>query len=213
LSKASGGKFIETVVQIIQYLETGNYEASPSVDSFLKNIESKKTKVSDDLKICCSRIARSCYTIRNKRNVLHKGAVDPNIFDLKFMYNSSQWIMSEFVRQFIISNMQLAGKIVEFIQAPVGPIFEDIGGKRIVLEDFTIFEEIIVLLKSHYPDFVEKSKVYESLERRSRSAVIKNIKKLWVLKLIQQEGNKLKLTIKGYRESINIINKNIQGLE
>src|SRR5689334_15067916 len=73
LSRASVGKFIETVVQILEFLEIGSYSEQPSVDNYLKNLESRQTSFSDDLKICLSRIARATYTLRNKRNILHKG--------------------------------------------------------------------------------------------------------------------------------------------
>ena len=50
---------------------------------------------------------------------MHKGQVDPNIYDLYFTYAASQWMLSEIVRQIISTDMKVAGRIIEFIQIPV----------------------------------------------------------------------------------------------
>lgn len=39
LGRISVGKFVETVVQILQFLENGSYEEKPIVDSYLRNLE------------------------------------------------------------------------------------------------------------------------------------------------------------------------------
>ena len=75
LERASPGKFVESVVQILQFLDNGQYQANPKVDDYLKNLESRAVNLSDDLRITLPRVARSMYTIRNKRNIAHKGAI------------------------------------------------------------------------------------------------------------------------------------------
>ena len=35
--RAAPGKFVETVVQVLQYMATGSYDASPKVDDYLKS--------------------------------------------------------------------------------------------------------------------------------------------------------------------------------
>ena len=98
LGRAAPGKFVETVVQVLQNLETGRYQAKPRVDDYLRKIESTTSSVDDGLRICASRIARAMYTLRNKRNIAHKGDVDPNKYDLGFLYSAAQWIMAELIR-------------------------------------------------------------------------------------------------------------------
>ena len=85
LGRSSPGKFVETVVQCLQYLGTGNYEEKPSVDIYLRGCDSKASSLDDGLRICAARIARSMYALRSKRSMMHKGNVDPNSYDLRFL--------------------------------------------------------------------------------------------------------------------------------
>jgi hypothetical protein len=108
LERASPGKFVETFVQCLQQISTGAYSAKPEVDRCLREFETD-TKLPDGLRVCASRIARSMYTLRNKRNIAHKSEVDPNSFDLRFCHDAARWIMSELVRHATGVTMQEAG--------------------------------------------------------------------------------------------------------
>ena len=147
LGKTSVGKFVET------------FDKKPSVDRYLRSIDSQNTNLNDDLKIVCSRIARAIYTLRNKRNIAHKGCVNPNIYDLKFIYASAQWILSEIVRQLITSDMELSGKMIEFIQIPVDSVVEEFESGKLIYGDLSVRDEILVLIHSYYPDFVNKKDI------------------------------------------------------
>ncbi|HEY6293075.1 MAG TPA: hypothetical protein VI455_16105 [Terriglobia bacterium] len=70
LGGSSGGKIVETLVQILQYLETGTYDQKPDVDGYLRGLESRPSKLDDGLRICAGRVARGLYAIRSKRNIV-----------------------------------------------------------------------------------------------------------------------------------------------
>ncbi|HHT9112637.1 MAG: hypothetical protein HZA47_07540 [Planctomycetes bacterium] len=205
LGRSSCGKFIETVVQVLQYLNNSHYDENPNVDFYLKNLESQNTAINDDFKICCSRIARSCYTLRNKRNIAHKGSVDPNIYDLRYIYTSAQWILSEIVRQVITSSMTLAGRMIEFIQIPVSTVVEDFGDRRLVYGNLSIEQELLVLLHSYYPENVSRQTLTKSLDRRSTSAISNSLNTLWNKKLVHEDKSDYKLTQEGFKESQKIL--------
>jgi hypothetical protein len=95
LERASSGKFVETFVQCLQHIASGTYEQKPNVDDYLNRRAELEPKLPDDLRICAARIARAIYTLRNKRNVAHKGQIDPNTTDHAFAYHASAWIMAE----------------------------------------------------------------------------------------------------------------------
>ena len=86
LGRSPSGKFVETIVQILQHLETNTYEEHPNIEQYLKNVESRPSTLDDGLRICGARIARGMYALRSKRNILHKGNVDPNTYDLRFLF-------------------------------------------------------------------------------------------------------------------------------
>lgn len=206
--RVSAGKFVETVVQALQLLESGTYEAKPKVDDFLKNIESRSAPIDEGLRICVARIARAMYALRNKRSLAHKGLVDPNSYDLGFLLQGAQWILSEFVRLFAGSTMTEAGHLVSRIQAPVGGLVEDFGSRKLVLVNATASEQILLLLQSHYPDVAGVPDLIASMDRSSAGTVRNNLRALWHKKLIEKNGtNGYVLTGRGVREAVGVANK------
>jgi len=69
LEKSSPGKFVETVVQVLQYMDENKYDESPKVDNYLKNLESQPINLPNNLRITLARVARASYTLRNKRSI------------------------------------------------------------------------------------------------------------------------------------------------
>lgn len=201
LGRSSVGKFVETAVQVLQFLESGNYDKKPNVDSYLKNLEHRTIRLNDDLRICCARIARSCYTLRNKRNIAHKGSVDPNVYDLKYIYSSAQWILAEVVRNVMTSDMATAGRMIEYIQTPVHYVVEEFENRKLVFGDLTVDQEILILLHSYYPNYISRQSIKDSLDRRSHSAISNSLNKLWKVKFVHKDDPGYKLTQEGFKEA------------
>ncbi len=207
LSRTSIGKLIETVVQILEFLESGSYSAKPSVDHYLKNLESKSTTLDDDYRLVIPRIARSCYTLRNKRNIAHKGEINPNLFDLKFLFNSCQWLVTEFVRKLLHKDTTVAEKIVAEIQVPVDLIVEKIDAQTIIYGDYKLEEELVILLSTFYPEKVNNKSITTALDQRSKSGISNAIKKLIEKKEVHKNDKGIILTQKGLKRSIELRNK------
>jgi hypothetical protein len=206
LGRASPGKFVETLVQILQHLESGHYDQQPNVDAYLRGLESKAVPMEDGLRVCAARVGRAMYTFRNKRNILHKGAVDPNAYDLQFLYGASQWILAELVRQTTGQDMAEAGALVAQIQAPIGAIVEDFADKAVVLHKLATPDEVLVLLRHKYPETLSRDEITYSLDRRNADTVRKALVDLWKDKSIEQLADKrYKLTKKGLAEAIRIV--------
>lgn len=205
LSRASAGKFIETVVQVFEYLETGSFSTQPSVDAYLKGLEARPTTLNDDIRITLSRIARATYTLRNKRNILHKGQVDTNIYDLKFIYSCAQWVLTEIIRHYITNDIHKAGEIVEFIQLPVNSVIESIDGRKIIHAKLSVKEEILVLLYSYYPERLTELEIGKSLDRRAKNSIYKGLRALWDEKLIHENQKLFTLTQSGFAKAQDIL--------
>lgn len=212
LEKSSPGKFVETVVQVLQYIDEKKYDESPKVDNYLKNLESQSKNLPDDLRITLARVARASYTLRNKRSIAHKGKIDPNIYDLRFLFSASQWILSELVRQVLSSDMDTAGKIIELIQIPVSPIVEDFGERRLVLKVGTAEDELLTLLLHYFPEYVSVSQIHVDMNRRAKSTVSNVISSVYGKRYI--EGNKqkgFKLTATGFKIAMNSVQKVVKN--
>lgn len=205
LERSAPGKFVETVVQILQQLETHTFEQQPQVDSHLRQLESRVTTLPDDLKLAVARVVRAMYTLRNKRNIAHKGAIEPNIYDLKYLYASAQWVLSEVVRQVINVDMNTANQLIEFIQRPVDMLVEDFGDKRIVLTTGTSREELLLLLRHYYPQTVPVLQIHKDMDRRSESAVSFAIHTAYEKRLIEGDKQKgYKLTAIGHKAATEL---------
>lgn len=203
LERAAPGKFVESVVQALQYLERGKYDSKPNIDRYLRTVESKPAPPPDGLRICGARVARAMYTLRSKRNILHKGEVDPNSFDLAFLLAGAQWLLAEFVRHATGLSMAEAGALVQQLQAPVGALVEDYGSRKLVLADATIEEEVLLVLQAHYPERLPLGDLTASMDRRSAGGVRNKVREMWRSKLIEGDGKSgYVLTGKGVRAAV-----------
>lgn len=211
LGRSAPGKFVETIVQILQYISEGHYSEifkTGEVDNFLKNAESRQLKLPLDLKINVTRVARCMYSLRNKRGIIHKGTLDPNIYDLRYLYSSAQWTLSEIIRNLLSTEIDIANQLVEFIQIPAPTLVEDFGGKRLVLITGTAAEELLTLLLFYYPNSVLSSQLHKDMDRFAKQTVTNTVTSLYNQKLIEGNTNTgYKLTILGHHRAIDIAKK------
>lgn len=202
LERAAPGKFVETVVQCLQYIDTGTYDAKPNVDDYLaRKVES--TSLPEGLRICAARVARSMYTFRNKRNVAHKNDIDTNTHDLLFAHQGAAWITAELLRIATGVSMQEAGALIELVQAPVGTLIEEIDGTKLVHADVSVRDEILILLHSHYPDAISVESVLTSLSRRSSGTVRNRLRDIYAEKLAHGDAKAgYRLTVSGHAAAV-----------
>jgi hypothetical protein len=135
------------------------------------------------------------YTLRNKRNVAHKGAVDPNTMDLAFAHAAASWVVAELLRQSTGLKAQEAADLVSLVHAPAGTLVEEIGGTKIVLAaNVSVRSELLLLLHSHFPNQMSGNEVLRSLSRRAPGTVRNRLRELHLEKLAHggpKEGYRL----------------------
>jgi hypothetical protein len=208
LGRASPGKFVETYIQILQYLEAGQYDEKPDVDRFLRGLDGRASSLDDGLRICGARIARAMYALRSKRNVVHKGAVDPNSYDLRFLHHGAQWVVAELIRTTSQIPMEMAGSLVDFVQAPAGGLIEDFGDRKLVLEKMTARPEMLALLHSYYPGPVQADDLRHSMDRFAKKTVNNTLRQLWADKLVQGNAESgYRLTRLGFDAAIEVLTR------
>jgi hypothetical protein len=200
LERASPGKFVETFVQCLQHIARGSFDSAPKVDHYLDKQVESEPNLPDGLRICGARIARSMYTLRNKRNIAHKNEVDPNTFDLAYTHHASSWIMAELTRHASGTSMQEAGALIAMVQVPVGDLVEEIDGVRLVHAAVGIKVELLILLHSHYPDRVPYNGIKASLSRRNLGTLRNRLKELVdEKKVVGSAAEGYRLTQAGHR--------------
>lgn len=202
LERASAGKFVESFVQCLQQISGGKYDAVPGVDDYLNKRVENDTAIPDGLRLCGSRVARSIYTMRNKRNIAHKGEIDPNSIDLEFTYHSAAWIMAELIRCASGITMEEAGALIRLVSTPVGTLVEEIDGVRMVHAKVSMRTEILLLLHSKHPDPVTSTSLIE-WTGKSAGAVRSRLSELRRERLIIGNGtNGFRLTSPGYAAAV-----------
>jgi len=204
LGRAAPGKFVEDLVRVLQQLETGTAEAKPDIDEYLRKVENK-VALDEGLRVCAARIGRGMYTLRNKRTIAHTGSVDPNRYDLAYLYHAAQWVMAELIRQCAGITMADAGRIIEYIEAPITLLVEDFGGFQTVLPNATVEEEILALLRHRYPNSMDAAELKSSMRRRSPNSVTNSLRKLWQMKLVEEVSGAYKLTSNGVRRAEDVL--------
>jgi hypothetical protein len=167
---------------------SGRLNISFSGSKDIGNLEAERkaeleSKLPEDLRICAARIARAMYALRNKRNVAHKGQIDPNTIDLAFAHHGSSWIMAELLRNATGLSMQEVGELITLVHAHVGPLIEEIDGTHLVLAKVSVRVELLILLQSHYPSVLPVSEILKCLDRRNPRTVKVGIRRLYTEKL------------------------------
>jgi DNA-binding transcriptional ArsR family regulator len=218
LEKSSIGKFVETVVQILQTLDSTSHSYDKTVRDVEKELlrfESNSIRnLNDESRIAIVRITRAMQCLRNKRGIIHKNLIDPNLYDLEFIYHCAQWIVTEFIRLGSKTSFDVAKSIVENIQKPICPIITKILGKTVILSDsISLNDELILVLYSEagYDKPLKRNTIGKILDRRPQSSISVSLSRLYGAKIIEgssEEG--YVLTPIGYKKANEII-KSLKG--
>jgi hypothetical protein len=200
--RGAPGKFVETAVQCFQHLGHGSYDDKPSVDDYLNSRLEGEKNLPEGLRLCAGRIARSMYTLRNKRNIAHKGDVDPNNYDLAFLHQAASWMLAEFLRHATSITMTEAGALIAQIQAPIDELVEDIEGIRLVHADVSLEDEIKILLRSVYPEKVLLASIKLSLVGRHPGTLGNKLRELVDRKEVFGDSKAgYRLTLTGFKSA------------
>lgn len=208
LERAVAGKFVEVFVQCLQWIAAKKYDAKPNVDDYLSKRAENEGAIPEGLRIAGARVARSIYTFRNKRNIAHIGEVDPNSIDLAYTAHASAWIVSELLCAATGIKMEEAGRLIELVHAPIGQLVEEIDGVRLVHGKVTLEEELLILLHSHYPDYVAINDIQATTKLRNAGSVGNKLRELVGKKLTVGDTKKgYKLTAPGFNAAVTVIQK------
>jgi Mn-dependent DtxR family transcriptional regulator len=207
LGRASPGKFVEALVQALEYLETNAHTNSPKVDEFLRQLESRTTTLPDGLKICCSRVGRAIQAFRNKRSIAHKNAIDPSLTDLKYVFAAMQWILCELIRE-TGGNIGSVEAALKYVSSEPGSIIEDFGTRKLVLVQLPIEQEILILLLHSDSGKIVRNEILKSIDRVAKQSVLNAVGKLWKKKQIERIGNsEIQITALGRKEALEAIKR------
>jgi hypothetical protein len=199
VGRAAPGKFIETLVQLLQWIEARQYDAQPSVDAYLRRLESRSSaQLPDSLRLLAARCGRFVYGLRSKRGIAHKGEIDPNVMDLRVIYSCCQWLVAELVRLFHGVKAEEAHAMIDFLTLPPVPLIEDFGDHVVVLNrSKSVTNELLIILHHYYPNQIPLKQIYCDAKRRNKRQIGGGLGVLYKDALIEgsaKEGYKLTRT-------------------
>jgi len=170
-SELNGARFAETVLRLIEYLDTGNYTdfgRQLGTDQIIRRVENN-TSLPDTIRIFIPRITRVILDVRNKRDVAHVGGeVSPNFSDSLLVTHSVDWILTEIVRHYYSCSMEEAKQIVASINQVRVPIVADVDGfLRVQNTRLEARDKTLVLLYHKQPTKISDSNLAKWIRYRN----------------------------------------------
>ena len=149
-------------------------------------------------------IAKSIYSIRNKRDAVHINEIDPSYIDAQYIVIASSWILAELLR-IICFQKNLDKKIVipliEKIMSRKYPFIQEIDGRIVILkENLTCSDHILTLLYITKNSGLSRKQISEQLLNYfSQSSLSNSLKKLINEKMVVKNNDIYKITLKGIK--------------
>jgi hypothetical protein len=147
-----GGRFAEASLRMLQQVLTGSFiPLGTHIADFTKEtrkFEQLPKGINESLKIQIPRTIQLLFDIRNKRDVGHVGGdVDANFSDATLSLTASNWVLTEFLRIYYTSDVDIAQKLVNSLVKVRIPLIQDFDGfPKILNPKLTLPDKILVLL-------------------------------------------------------------------
>jgi hypothetical protein len=94
------------------------------------------------------------------------------------------------------------------VHAPIGQLVEEIDGVRLVYGKVTLAEELLVLLHSHFPDYVAMKDILATTKQRNSGSVGNKLRDLVGDKLAVGDTKiGYKLTTPGFNAAVAVIQR------
>jgi hypothetical protein len=170
-TELNGGRFGESALRAIEFLDTGKYTAFGTQVPSEQIIRSaaNNTTLSETLRLFIPRTLRVIIDVRNKRDVGHPGGdVSPNFSDSLFIVGSCDWVLTEFVRHFYNCSINEASQIVKDINETKIPIVTELNGFiRVNSVSLSTPEKILVILYYKNPTCIQEKDLQKWLRYKN----------------------------------------------
>lgn len=195
-----GGKFVETVFQILEHLHTGSYSTHPNLMSIQKSLENSNSKSHPgSIRITIPRAAKIIYDMRSHRGGAHKSEVSPQFIDANACLNIASWIICEFIRLYSDKDIedvrhlmsQMVSRRLPFIEE-----FED-GDIMLLIDPDSCKEECLLVLYHFYPKRISNEEMREYLDHQTIHNVLTSLRNAELDRLVHRNDDGNKLTQKG----------------
>lgn len=195
-----GGKFVETVFQILEELHTGKYSPQPNFNSLQSSLlNAPSDRYPGSIRITIPRLAKVVYELRSHRGGAHKSEIDPLYIDATICLNIVNWIISEFVRLYSDKTTDQVESLIKRMVSRSLPFVEEFedGDVMLLIDPDSCKEECLLLLYHFYPERVSNVKMKGYLDYQSPQNVTTSLGNAEDNKLVHRNDDGNKLTQKG----------------
>lgn len=201
-SEIEGARFSEAVFRVLQWRATGAYtsvdKALPSVDKMMTTL--LNAQGNDSVRIHIPRTLRLIYDVRNKRDVVHLGGIDPNEQDATLVVRNMEWVLAELVRMYHNVSPAKAHRIIVDLVSKDVPLIQVFDGFPRILKQLRSSEHFLVLLYWRGSEGASLVQLREWARAPMRAQIKRTLTRLDEKDWIHLNGGNYLLTDLGIRE-------------
>lgn len=151
------GKFSEAILALIENKISGknvNLDKVNFDELYKKIVNYPKSDAKDEvLTLAMPRVARSVYTLRSKKDVVHIKTVDPDFIDSVYCVTACDWMLSELAFLLLKANEKEVYEMVNSVLKKKIPLIEEFEDGTIVIlkTNLSRSDEILLALYHNYP--------------------------------------------------------------
>lgn len=163
----NAGLFVESALRITEHFILGIHtplEKKFNVDTCINSLE--KASGSEGLRIHVSRLARSIYDFRSRKKGVHLKAVDPQAIDANLVFNISNWIIIEILKE---SGVSKAEEAIRLLFTRKVPLVQEVGGVLRTTNPKLLGTQRILLLLYSAPSGLSEDELFEGTKRKIKN--------------------------------------------
>jgi len=148
-----GGRFAEVSLRMLQQVLMGTFiPLGTHIADFTKETRAleqlDKNKFKESLRIQIPRTVQLVFDIRNKRDIGHVGGdVDANFSDATLSLTLCNWVLTEFLRIYYTSDINLAQNLVNSLVKVRIPLIQEFNGfLKILNPSLSLPDKVLSLL-------------------------------------------------------------------
>jgi hypothetical protein len=197
-----GGKFSELILALIESKLSREIVNLDKIgfNELYNRIKSypKTTAKEEILTLAIPRVARSVYTLRSKKDVVHVKTVDPDSIDAYYCVAACDWMLSEIALLLLELNEEEVYNILKSALEKKIPIIEKFenGTAMILRKDFSISDQILLFLYNEYPERLPIKYLKNNVKTRNVYTYLNSLERE---KLIHRSKDGVKLTQLGIK--------------
>ncbi|RYJ08282.1 hypothetical protein ELS19_17150 [Halogeometricum borinquense] len=211
------GNFCENLVNILRDVMGKEVEQDVSINTFVNKSISNgyEADVSDWVRVTLPRMIHATYELRSKRDTVHTNLDVPvNHADTQTAVRQCTWMLCELLREFgQEDDIDEIAVLIEDLSSPIVPHIDSHNGTRLITKaDLETKEEILVHL---YYDGSEISadRLTDWIPGKSKAQITGIIGTMKQAREVFYEDGKAKLTTKGERTALEIVEEHLENNE